>query len=116
MENNTNLYLQSDWEALYTGAEIQTFFVFAQFFTSFWCIMTYSSGMPILYPLGCFNYFVIYWVYKVLLIKFLKKSTSFNQDMPLNTINFYRIGVVLHMVVAIFVYTNSNILSKNNIE
>jgi hypothetical protein len=65
----TKMVLQSDWEALYTGPEIPTFFVYGQLFTSLWCVMTYSSGMPILYPILSFNYFVLYWVYKLLLLK-----------------------------------------------
>lgn len=112
----TKSIIQSDWEALYTGPEIATFFVYAQFFTSLWCVLTYSTGMPILYPVAAFNYTVIYWVYKYLIINHYQKTTSFNQDMPNFTINFYRIAVILHLVVGAWIYTNSSILSPANIE
>jgi hypothetical protein len=68
-EVNSKQLVQDDLEKLYTGPEITTHLIYAQFFTSLLCIMTYSSGLPILYPIGCLNYFILYWVYKILLIK-----------------------------------------------
>jgi len=112
---NTKKVLQSELEALYLGPQIPTFFVFAQFFTPLLCVMTYSSGMPGMYPVACFNYFVIYWVYKVLIVRHYQKTTSFNEDMSKFTINFFRIGAVLHLVIGAFMYTNSSILSSSNI-
>lgn len=78
--------------------------------------MTYSSGMPVLYPVGALNFTIIYWVYKVLMIKHYQKTTSFNQDMPKLTINFYRLGVIFHLLVGAFMFTNSNILSPANLD
>ena len=72
--------------------------------------------MPILYPIACVNFFVIFWVYKTLIIKHYQKTTSFNEEMPVFTIWFYRIGVIFHVLVGCFMYTNSNILSNRNIE
>ena len=68
--NSKKHFVQSDWEAFYTGPQIPTFYIYAQFFTSMMCMMCFSSGMPILYPVAAFNYYVIYWVYKTLIIKF----------------------------------------------
>jgi hypothetical protein len=58
-------------------------YVYAQFFTSLWAIMSYSGGLPILYPIGVLNYFILYWVYKGLIIKFYSKSTMFNETLPI---------------------------------
>jgi len=78
--------------------------------------MTYSSGMPILYPIGCVNFIILYWVYKVLLIKHYQITNSFNQDLPNFSISFYRIALIFHLLVGSFIYTNSKILSTHNIE
>ena len=81
-ELRTKQVLQQDLENLYTGEEINASYVYAQFFTTIWCILAYSSGMPILYPVASVNFFIIYWVYKLLLIKYYRKTVSFNQDLP----------------------------------
>lgn len=78
----TSKIIQQDIENLYTGEEINASYVYAQFFTTIWCVLAYSSGMPILYPVACINFFIIYWVYKLLLIKYYRKTVSFNQDLP----------------------------------
>lgn len=74
----TKKALQSDLENLYTGAEISAFYVYAQYFVAMWSVMSYSGGMPCLYPIGCLNFFVLYWVYKYLLLKMYCKTTSFD--------------------------------------
>ena len=79
-------------------------------------MMFYSSGMPALYLIGCINFFVLYWVYKTLLVKFYQITTSFNQDMAVKSIRFYKFAVVLHLIMGSFMYTNSDILSTHNIK
>ena len=63
---------------MYEGPEIEGFFIFAMYFTNFWVILAYSGGMPILYLLGAVNYFFLYWVYKLLILKAYKKTSNFN--------------------------------------
>jgi hypothetical protein len=77
-ELRTKKVLQQDVEKLYIGEEIASFYVYAQFFTTLWCVLTYSSGIPILYPVAFLNYMILYWVYKILLIKYYRKTVSFN--------------------------------------
>ena len=71
--------------------------------------------MPVLYPIGCLNFFVLYWVYKYLLVKFYSKTTSFNHKLPLFTINFFKVGIILHLILGSFMFSNSNILSAKNL-
>jgi hypothetical protein len=113
---NTKKLIQKDVEDLYVGPEIQAFFVYAQYFTSLWTIMSYSGGQPLLYIVGFLNYFVLYWVFKFLLVKFYKKTTAFNQELPITSIRYFRISLVFHFLLALVSFTNSNLLSANNIE
>ena len=53
-------------------------YIVAQLFTSLWSIMTLSSGIPALYPIGVLNYVILYWVYKFLLLKYYSKSVMFD--------------------------------------
>ena len=63
---------------LYTSLEMPADYIYAQLFTSLWAILTFSGGLTILYPIGILNYIILFWVYKLLLIKYYKKSTMFD--------------------------------------
>ena len=109
----TKKILQQDVEKLYIGEEIASFYVYAAFFTTLWSVLTYSSGIPILYPIACLNYLVLYWVYKILLIKYYRKTVSFNQDLPNFSIYFFKVGIILHIVMGAFIFTNKKILNSD---
>ena len=74
----------------------------------------YSSGLPILYPLGMVFYIILYWVYKGLILKYYQKTTSFNERLAIDSISYIKYGLVVHMLVGGFMYTNSRILSSSN--
>jgi hypothetical protein len=82
--------IQPDLHDLYTNNEIPAAYIFAQFFTSFWSIMSCSAGLPVLYPIGIINYVVFYWIYKILLVKYYSKTSIFDQDLPLSTIIYFK--------------------------
>lgn len=101
-------------EELYTGEEILAYHVYAQYFTVLWSVLTFSSGMPALYPIACLNFVILYWVYKILLVKFYRKTTAFNQDLPNSSIAFLKIAILTHVVLAAYIFTNSHLLSSDN--
>lgn len=75
----------------------------------------YSAGLPILYPFACVFYMVLYWVYKFLLLKYYEKTTRFNEQLPLYTTNWIKIGLILHGIVGGLMITNSNLLPPDDI-
>ena len=78
--------------------------------------MTYSGGQPLLYPVGFINFFMIYWVFKILLTKYYKKTTAFNHELPIKSISYFRISLAFHFIISLVSFTNSNILSTGNID
>lgn len=66
-----------------------------------------------LYPVAFINYLILYWVYKILLIKYYRKTVSFNQDLPNFSIYFFKVGIVFHVIMGAFIFTNKNILKSN---
>lgn len=78
--------------------------------------MTYSAGLPMLYPIAYLNFVILFWVYKTLLIKFYQKTIAFNQDLPNYTIRYFKVAVFMHLVMAIFMYTNRDILTSSTLE
>ena len=77
--------------------------------------MSYSGGMPALYPIGCLNFFILYWAYKILLLKHYKKTTSFDAQLPIASMGYFRIALILHIAFGSFQFSNSNILSAKNL-
>jgi len=74
----TKKVIQADLDEAYTGLEIESYFVYAQFFTNLWAILAYSGGMPVLYPVAVINFTFLYWIYKTLILKHYQKTSSFN--------------------------------------
>ena len=74
----------------------------------------YSAGLPILYPFAAIFYFILYWVYKGLLLKFYEKTTKFNEELPLYTTQWTKIGVLLHGAISLVMFTNSQLIPNNN--
>lgn len=107
---NTKHVMQEDLNALYTGDQISSHYVYAQNFTYLWCVLMYSTGMPILYPFACIFYAVLYWVYKFLLLKYYERTNRFNKELPIYTTGYIKIGLVLHGIFGGFMITNSQLI------
>ena len=73
--------------------------------------MAYSGGIPVLYPIAIINFTFLYWIYKALLLKQYQKTTSFNQDLPFLAIYFFKVGLVLHIVWTMFIFTETQLLT-----
>ena len=107
---NTKKLLLSDVNALYTGDQISSHYVYAQNFTYLWCVLAYSAGLPILYPLAAVFFMILYWVYKFLLLKYYSKTTKFNEELPMISVAYIKVGIVIHIVFTVFMISNSGLL------
>lgn len=67
--------------------------------------------MPILYLIGFLTFLIQFWVYKYLLIRFYRKTVSFDQELPFFTIYYFRIGVLMHCILSLFIFTEKNLIS-----
>ena len=95
----------------YTGPEIEGFFIFSMYFTNLWAIMAYSGGMPVLYPIAVINFFFLYWIYKILIIKTYRKTSNFNQELPLNTIWMYKLALFFHICLSVLMFSYKNLMN-----
>lgn len=73
--------------------------------------MMYSSGMPILYVVGFFTFLFAYLFQKCYIIKYHKKTTSFDQELAFDTIQFFRLAAIMHLAMSSIMLTNQNILN-----
>ena len=62
----SRMYIQSDYEELYVGAEFLLDSRLAQIIAVVWVTFIYSPALPLLLPLAVVNFSIIYWVDKTL--------------------------------------------------
>ena len=67
--------------------------------------------MPVLYPVAVINFMFLYWIYKYLILKHYKKTSSFNEDLPFMSINFFKIGLLLHIIWTVLMFTETHLLA-----
>lgn len=104
--------MQDDLEKAYTGSQMFAQYIEASVFVQLWSCLLYAPGMPVMYPIACIFFLVLYGVQKFLLTKEYSRSTSFNEDLPLNSIPFMYLGYFYHAAVGLFMFSNTKLLSS----
>ena len=106
-EVNSSLIDQHDLELLYTDSEISAPEVYAQIISFLWSTMTFSAGLPVLYPISCLNFIIFYWMYKILLLKFFSKSKKLDQGIARLSIRYMLISVILHITMTGMMFSSN---------
>lgn len=66
----------------------------------------YSTGLPVLYPFAFLFYFVLYWVYKGLLLKYYARTTKFNQEIPIESMFWFKVALFFHIFIGSIMLSN----------
>ena len=74
--------------------------------------MMFSSGMPFLYVIAAAFYILYFLIYKFLLLKYYARTSKFSEDLPLESLEYMRYGVIFHIVTGLFMYTNHEIIIR----
>ena len=72
-------------------------------------ILLYSSGMPIIYLAGLVFYTVTYYANKLFIFKFYQKSMTLTRTIPLFSLKYLKLGMIIHIIGALFMLTNPTI-------
>lgn len=67
--------------------------------------------MPILYPFAALFYFVLFWVYKGLLLKYYSRTTKFNEEIPMKSLFWVKFSIVVHLFISSLMLSNQNFYS-----
>uniref|UniRef100_A0A7S2JXD2 Anoctamin transmembrane domain-containing protein n=1 Tax=Zooxanthella nutricula TaxID=1333877 RepID=A0A7S2JXD2_9DINO len=78
----------------------------AQTLNVIFCILMYSGGMPILYPVGFVYCLVAYWLDKWCLLKGSRRPPAYTEDIHDFSMHLLPWAVFLHVAVAGWVYGN----------
>jgi cytochrome b subunit of formate dehydrogenase len=93
-------------EQLYIGREFQGEKAFSRMMSTLFVILSYSSGMPVLYVVGVIFYTITFFVSKLLILKFYRKSTNLSKTIPVISTNAMKLGIILHILFGCVMLTN----------
>lgn len=110
----TKQRLQEDYEHKYTGPEFLIEIRYSQILASFYIMMIYSSGMPLLYPIGMLQYFMTYWTDKFLFLRLYRTPPRYGIEMSEVVRKTMVFGVLVHWLFGFYMYSNSQIFTYSS--
>mmetsp|Transcript_28228 Transcript_28228/g.42721 ORF Transcript_28228/g.42721 Transcript_28228/m.42721 type:complete len:131 (+) Transcript_28228:1693-2085(+) len=82
----------------------------AQVIAFTWVSFMFSTGLPMLFLVSAVNFFIIYWVDKVLILRFYKTPKNYNEKTIKYTISNLKWSFLFHAVVGFIIISNDKIL------
>ena len=105
----TKKTIQSEYEAVYTGGQIEFDNRFSQLIAMIWVIMMFSAAIPVLYLAGFMLCFVIYWTDKTLFLKFYRIPPRFGSDLAHQARNIIEWSLLIHLFMGLYMLSNPDI-------
>ena len=109
---STKQLTQDDYNDLYTGPEFGIAYSYATMLTITFVVMTFSAGMPLLYPMAFLYYLFCYWFDKYLILNFYRKPMTFNEMVPVVSTLSFKYPILLHCIVGITMLSSREIFYK----
>jgi hypothetical protein len=72
-------------------------------------IITYSSGMPILYLIGAVFYSITFIVNKAVIFQFYQRSLTLDRVVPNYSMQFLNMSLLIHILFGCFMLTNPSL-------
>ena len=96
---------------MYTGPEWEMDKRYSTLLAQMFIVLTFSSGMPLLYPIGMFCVITTYWVDKYLFISFYKTPPLYDMQMANAARNALKLSIIIHCMMSIYIYSNEDIFN-----
>lgn len=103
-------------EDLYLGPEIPSSKLYADITLFYLICLIYSTGMPLLYAINFVFYFVVYWTQKILILKYYRKASTFNEEITFKAILYTKYGLLMHIMIGTLMLSNSQIFGGDKVE
>lgn len=107
----TKQLTQVDYEDKNTYFDYDMMYRYCNLLTVIFVCFMYSSGIPILYPLACVYFGLIYICDKYMLFRWYKKPPVLDGHIALNTLEWFKYAMVFHVVFGAIMYSSSEILN-----
>lgn len=109
----TRKITQTEYEDLYTGPEFILHLRFAQVLSMIYVCITYSSCLPILYPVAFLSLFVTYWTDKFLLLRYFRVANQFTAENSKIMVTLMPYAVIFHYIVGLFSFSFPEIMQSS---
>jgi hypothetical protein len=97
---------------IYSGPEYMIHFKYSGMMNITFITMMYGLGMPILFPIAAWAYFVLYSVERLLVAYFYQLPPTFDDKLTKNAMNTLRWAAVLHLLVGYWMLSNYQIFQN----
>ena len=101
---------------LYTGLKFEVGFVQAQIVSVIFVSLMYAGGLPLMYPFCLLFLTFIYWVSKIMFLKYSQKSLNYSKNHIINSYNLIKYGILAHLIMSLLFFLNSGAFSTQNTE
>ena len=104
---------QSDLNKIHVGPKMEISTRYAGLLSTYFLCMTFNPGIPLLNFLACANFGLFYFVEKYLFINLYKAPHRFGSKLGHTATFMIPIGLIIHLAMSIWVYSNPSIFSSN---
>eukprot|EP01031_Cornospumella_fuschlensis_P008434 gene8434-10394_t len=104
---------QDDLNKAFVGPNFEFAGNYAQLLSTFFVCLTFSTGIPILYPIGAFNFLLFYLVEKYQFIKVYRIPPHFNTLVGKRATLLIPIAILVHLIMSIWVLSNNTMFNTN---
>lgn len=108
--------LQNCYEELYVGPEFALEARLAQLVAIVWATFMFSHTLPILFPIACFNFFVINVMDRWFVLRFYRTPRNYNESMITKLINLLKLTFPFHFVMGLSMLSQGSILTGTSKE
>lgn len=109
--NPESLLTQEQLNKQFVGPEFEFAFNYAQIMATLFVTLTFSTGIPLLYPIAAANFCLSYWIEKFLFINVYKIPPHFNTVVGRRASGLIPIAILIHIAVAIWMLSNKSIFT-----
>lgn len=113
-KNNKIALTQDELNRLHVGPEFEFAFNYAQMLSTFFVCLTFSTGIPILYPIAAANFLFFYFSEKYFFIHMYKIPPHFATLVGRRVAGLIPLGILIHLAMSIWVLSNNTLFKDSN--
>eukprot|EP00347_Sterkiella_histriomuscorum_P015813 403355588 len=111
-KRRTKLFIQDDYEALYTGPELQFEGRYATLLTTFYACLFLSFGMPLFYVVGLLSFIFTFYVDKFLFLRHYRLPPLGDRNLSLWSRILMAVAIMIHLIIAFMMISNNLLFGK----
>mmetsp|Transcript_24367 Transcript_24367/g.37752 ORF Transcript_24367/g.37752 Transcript_24367/m.37752 type:complete len:257 (-) Transcript_24367:800-1570(-) len=105
-----------DQVELYTGPEFSIDSRLAQIVAFVWVTFFYSPCMPVVFLVTAINFFTIYWIDKVFLLRFYRRPKNYDETCINFSLSEIRLAFVFHLFMGLIAFSNISMFTSEEVE